>query len=120
MDPTDRLRMICLALPEATEKEAWGDPIWRIRDKIFAMLKRGDGRPSVWMKAPEGAQDMLVGAAPDRFYRPPYVGHKGWIGVRLDTGPKDGEPDWDEIAHHLRKSFELTAPKRILKQMEIG
>lgn len=106
--PTDRLRAICLALPEAEEKEAWGDPTYRVRDKIFAMEKRGDGRLSVWCKAPEGSQAVLVGADPDRFFVPPYVGHKGWIGMRLDAGP-----DWDEVATVVRRSYRLIAPRRL-------
>ena len=69
--PTERLRRICLSLPQAEEKEAWGDPTWRIRGRIFAMEKRGDGRVSVWLKAPDGAQEVLIGAAPDRFFVPP-------------------------------------------------
>jgi len=85
--PTERLRALCLALPQAVEKEAWGDPTFRIRDRIFAMVKTGDGRLSVWLKAPDGAQEVLIGADPDRFFRPPYVGPKGWIGVRLDNEP---------------------------------
>lgn len=106
--PDERLRAICLALPEATEQEAWGDPTWRIRDRIFAMLKQGDGRPSVWLKAPEGAQEVLVGSDPARFFRPPYVGHKGWVGVRLDDGP-----DWDEVGRLVRRSYRLTAPRKL-------
>jgi predicted DNA-binding protein (MmcQ/YjbR family) len=106
--PSDRLRAICLALPEAVEKEAWGDPTFRVRDKIFAMEKRGDGRISLWCKAPEGSQMVLVGADPDQFFVPPYVGHKGWIGVRLDGGP-----DWDEVAALVRRSYRLIAPKRL-------
>ena len=90
--PIEKLRAICLALPEAEEKEAWGDPTFRVRDKIFAMEKRGDGRVSVWCKAPPGSQMVLVGADPARFFVPPYVGHKGWVGMRLDDGP-----DWDEV-----------------------
>jgi hypothetical protein len=73
----DRLRAICLALPEAAEKEAWGDSTFRVRDKIFAMEKRGDERPSLWCKAPPGSQMVLVGADPSRFFVPPYVGPKG-------------------------------------------
>jgi predicted DNA-binding protein (MmcQ/YjbR family) len=103
-----RLRAICLALPEATEKQAWGDPTFRIRDRIFAMLKRGDGRASAWLKAPDGAQEVLIGADPARFFRPPYVGHRGWIGIRLDDGP-----DWTEVAALVRRSYRLTAPKRL-------
>lgn len=106
--PIDRLRGICLALPEAAEKEAWGDPTFRVRDKIFAMEKRGDGRISVWCKAPPGSQEVLVGADPDLFFVPPYVGHKGWVGMRLDR-----DPDWDEVATVVKRSYRLIAPKRL-------
>ncbi|MGQ0582939.1 MAG: MmcQ/YjbR family DNA-binding protein [Reyranella sp.] len=106
--PIDRLRAICLALPEATEKEAWGDPTFRVRDKIFAMEKRGDGRISVWCKAPPGSQAVLVGADARRFFVPPYVGSKGWIGVRLDD-----KPDWDDVAAVVRRSYQLIAPKKL-------
>jgi hypothetical protein len=107
-----RLRTICLALPEAMEKEAWGDPTFRIREKIFAMLKRGDGRDSVWLKAPDGAQDVLIGADPERFFRPPYVGHRGWVGMRLDNGP-----DWEEVDVLVRRSYRMTAPKKLAAQL---
>jgi hypothetical protein len=110
-DPLPRLRAICLALPEAVEQETWGDPTFRVREKIFAMVKAGDGRISLWCKAPPGAQAVLVGAAPARFFVPPYVGHRGWIGVRLD---RDGDPDWDEIADLVADSYRMTAPKRLL------
>ena len=87
-DPSARLRAICLKLPDALEQEAWGDPTYRVRGKIFAMEKRGDGRVSVWCKAPPGSQAVLIGADPERFFSPPYVGSKGWIGVRLDTSTR--------------------------------
>lgn len=105
-----RLREICLALQDATEKEAWGDPTWRIRDKIFAMLKGNypGGRPSVWMKAREGVQEMLVGADPESFFVPPYVGHKGWIGVWMDT-PRI---KWPMVADLIAESHALVGPKR--------
>lgn len=106
--PVDRLRAICLALPEAVEKEAWGDPTFRVRDRIFAMEKRGDGRVSVWCKAPSGSQAVLVGADPRRFFVPPYVGSKGWIGMRLDD-----KPDWDEVAAIVTRSYRLIAPKKL-------
>jgi len=105
---TDRLRTICLALPEAEEKEAWGDPTFRVCDKIFAMEKRGDGRLSVWCKAQPGSQMVLVGADPKRFFVPPYVGHKGWVGMRLDT-----HPDWAEVAALVKRSYCLVAPRRL-------
>jgi predicted DNA-binding protein (MmcQ/YjbR family) len=106
--PLDRLREICLALPESAEKEAWGDPTFRVRDKIFAMYKVGDGRLSVWCKAPPGVQNALVGSDPERFFVPPYVGHRGWIGVRLDV-----ELDWDEVADLIERSYRMTALKRL-------
>jgi predicted DNA-binding protein (MmcQ/YjbR family) len=126
-----RLRSICLALPQAIEKETWEAPTFRIRDKIFAMVHNtdgrpsvcapgwpaaareikthADGRPSVWCKAPPGAQAILLGAAPDRVFRPPYVGPKGWIGVWLD-----GAIDWQELADLIERSYRMTAPKRLL------
>jgi predicted DNA-binding protein (MmcQ/YjbR family) len=103
-----RLRRICLALPQAVEKETWNAPTFRIRDKIFAMVHDVAGRTSVWCKAPPGAQTILVMAAPDRFFRPPYVGQKGWIGFWLD-----GSPDWEEAADLIARSYQMTAPKRL-------
>jgi hypothetical protein len=103
--PLDRLRAICMALPEAIEKETWEIPTFRIRDKIFAMAHDPE---TVWCKAPPGVQAILVGAAPERFFSPPYVGHKGWIGIRLDPGT-----DWDEIKALIRRSYRMTAPKRL-------
>ena len=112
-EPIERLRAICLALPEATEKQAWGDPTFRVRDKIFAMEKRGDGRISLWCKAPPGSQEILVGADPELFFVPPYVGSKGWIGVRLDRNP-----DWEEVAEVVKRSYRLIAPKRLAATVE--
>jgi hypothetical protein len=111
--PIDRLRAICLGLPEVVEKEAWGDPTFRVRGKIFAMEKRGDGRVSLWCKAPPGSQMVLVGADPERFFVPPYVGHKGWVGVRLDS-----TPDWEEVAALVKRSYRLIAPKRLAALIE--
>ena len=111
-DPLGRLRKICLGLPEATEKEAWGAPTFRVRDKMFGMYvndHHGDGRVALWCKAPAGAQDILVGSDPERFFVPPYVGHKGWIGVRLDV-----KVDWDEVTAHVEESYRMTAPKRLV------
>ena len=112
-EPIERLRAICLALPEAAERQAWGDPTFRVRDKIFAMEKRGDGRISLWCKAPLGSQEILVGADPELFFVPPYVGSKGWIGVRLDRNP-----DWEEVAEVVKRSYRLIAPKRLAAMVE--
>lgn len=111
--PTERLRAICLALPEAEEREAWGDPTFRVRNKIFAMEKRGDGRVSLWCKAAPGGQAHLVAADPERFFVPPYVGPKGWVGMRLDR-----RPDWSEVATLVRRSYPLVAPKRLAALVE--
>ena len=103
-----RLRAICMALPEAEERETWETPTFRVRGKIFAMASDG----AVWCKAPPGAQAVLVGADPGRFFAPPYVGPKGWIGIRLQD-----RPDWDEVAALLRRSYRLVAPRRLAVQV---
>jgi hypothetical protein len=105
--PLDRLREICLALPEAVEKETWEVPTFRVRDKIFVMY--APRTVALWCKAPAGVQSVLVGADPERFFVPPYVGHKGWIGMRLDPSV-----DWAEVASLVSRSFTMTAPKRLL------
>lgn len=106
--PLARLREICLALPEGIEQETWEIPTFRVRAKIFAMYTANDDRPAVWCKAPPGAQAILIGADDDRFFRPPYVGHKGWIGIHLDA-----RPNWREVALLVQRSYRMTAPKRL-------
>ena len=107
-DALDRLRAICLAFPEATEGGGVGDPSFRVRDKIFAMQHRVEGRRSVWCKAPPGGQGTLVGSQPERFFVPPYVGGHGWVGMWLD-----GEIDWEEVADLVKESYRMTARKRL-------
>lgn len=102
----EHVRTICLALPEAEERETWGEQTFRVRDKIFAMGNEDE----ISCKAPAGAQEMLIESNPARFFRPAYVGPKGWIGIRLAT-----VDDWDEVAFLVRQSYELTAPKKLLK-----
>ena len=113
-----RVRAICLALPEAEEKEAWGMPTFRVRGKLFAHFAdnhHGDGRVALWLKAEPGARELLVEAAPDRFFVPPYVGPRGWLGLRVD-----GEADWEEAAELVEASWRLIAPKRVLAAYEAG
>jgi hypothetical protein len=114
--PIDRLRTICLALPETQEKVFGGHttPTFRVRDKIFAMVPDGDDGSGValWCKAPPGAQQVMVQADPARFFAPPYVGPKGWIGVRLDAAT-----DWDLVTDLVADSYRMTAPKRLLAQL---
>jgi predicted DNA-binding protein (MmcQ/YjbR family) len=107
------LRQICLRFPEAVEGGGVGDPSWKVRDKIFAMQHGHNERPSVWFKAPPGVQEMLVGAEPSRFFRPPYVGHAGWVGAWLDV-----PVDWEELADFVEESYRLTAPKRLTAQLD--
>ena len=107
-NPLTRLRAICLALPEAIERETWDIPTFRVREKIFTMFTSDAGTPALWCKAPPGAQTILIEAAPDRFFRPPYVGHKGWIGIRLNAAV-----DWDEVFELVQRSYRMTAPKRL-------
>lgn len=103
-----RLRAICLKLPEAMEKETWDLPTFRVRDKIFVMAIIGETPLALWCKAPPGSQAILVGADPERFFVPPYVGHKGWVGMRLGKGV-----DWREVETLVMRSYRLTAPKRL-------
>lgn len=115
-DRLERLRQLCLALPEAAEKTAWGDPTWRVRDKIFAMQKGNyeGGRPSLWLKAAPGAQQLLVESDPERFFIPPYVGSKGWIGVYLDGDAVD----WDELSDLVEDSYRLVAPRSLRARVD--
>jgi predicted DNA-binding protein (MmcQ/YjbR family) len=107
--PLTRLRRICLALPQAREQETWETPTFRVRKKIFVLaFEDDDDGASFWCKAPPGSQHVLVNADPKRFFVPPYVGHKGWVGVRLN-----GKPDWDEVAAIVARSYSLVAPKRL-------
>jgi predicted DNA-binding protein (MmcQ/YjbR family) len=105
--PLYRLRAICLALPEAAEKQTWDLPTFRVCGKIFAMAITAERPLALWCKAPPGSQIILVGADPRRFFVPPYVGHKGWIGMRLSRGV-----NWHEVAALVERSYRLTAPKR--------
>lgn len=109
--PMARLRSLCLALPEAEERETWGLPTFRVRGRIFVMAPGSGEDLAVWCKAPPGAQQVLVDADPDRLFRPPYLGPKGWVGIRLHPAP-----DWVEVAALVRRSYRLVAPKRLAVQ----
>jgi len=118
--PLARLRKVCLALPEAHEVEAWGEPTFRVRNKMFATFAdahnhHGAGRPAVWCKAGPGNQAIMVDTAPNRFFVPPYVGPSGWIGIWLDK-----RVDWREVADLIGEAYRLAAPKRLLKAAGAG
>ena len=109
----ERLRALCHALPEAQEKQAWGEPTFRVRNRMFAMhagaaSHHGGGRPAVWLKAAPGEQALLLRAAPDRFFVPPYMGPAGWVGVWLD-----GPVGWDELGDLLHDAWALVAPRQL-------
>jgi hypothetical protein len=112
-----QLRRICLALPEVTERLSHGSPTFFVREKktLVTLLDdhHGDGRLAIWCAAPEGVQTTLVDAEPHRFFRPPYVGHRGWLGVRLDV-----EVDWDEVAGIVADAYRLVAPRALARQAE--
>ena len=105
-----RLRRICMALPDANEKLSHGEPTWFAgKGKVFAMLDdhhHGAAHLSVWLPQPFGAQEALMRTDPERFFRPPYVGVSGWVGVVLDKGP-----DWREVARLVRVAY-LSVPRR--------
>jgi len=109
----DRLREICLALPETSEIEAWGEPTFRVKGKIFAMhassgTHHSPDRPAVWILSVSVEQDFVIRARPDRYFKPPYVGPSGWIGAWLDQNPP-----WGEIEELVRDGWRRRAPKKI-------
>ena len=114
-DPLPRLRTLCLALPEVTEKVSHGEPTWFVR-KVFVTYaeRHHDDRVGFWCAAPPGAQEALVAARPDRFFVPPYVGGRGWLGVRLDVD----EVDWDEISEIVTDAYREIAPKKLVTQLD--
>ncbi len=105
-------REICLALPDATEKETWEHPTFRVRDKIFAAIGTADGITTMSMKAAPGEQEQLL-ATGHPFFRPRYTGNKGWIGILVDDGT-----DWTEVAELVTDSFCTIAPKTVARRVE--
>jgi hypothetical protein len=112
-----RLREVCLALPEVTERLSHGSPTWFVRGKktvaTYVNNHHGDGRLAIWCPAPPGVQNALVIEEPDRFFVPAYVGHRGWLGVRLDR-----DLDWDEVAGIIEDAYRQVAPKRLVGELD--
>jgi hypothetical protein len=112
-----KVRKICLALPDVNERPSHGAPTFFVRDKkTFVMFlddHHGDGRLAIWCAAPEGAQEGMIRAEPDRFFRPAYVGHRGWLGVNLDV-----DPDWDEVAAIVEDAYRTVAPKTLVARLD--
>jgi len=111
-----RLRAICLALPEAHEKLSHGEPTWFAgKGKVFAMLDdhhHGARHLSVWLPAEPGVQQALVESDPKRYFRPPYVGPSGWVGVVLDE-----RPDWAKVAWLVEQAFRQVAHRKLVAQL---
>ena len=109
------VRRICLDLPEATEKLSHSSPTFFVR-RTFVMFHddhHGDGRLASWCAAPDGAQALMVESEPERFFVPPYVGHRGWLGVRLDV-----DVDWDEVAAIVEDAYRTVAPRKLVAMLD--
>ena len=118
MSAVERVRAVCVGLPEVIERPSHGSPAFFVRGKKSFVMLWADGHhdnhfPHLWCAAPAGAQQELIAADPERFFRPPYVGHRGWLGVRLDR-----DPDWDEIAEVCTDAYRAVAPKALLAQLD--
>ncbi|GAA3693006.1 MmcQ/YjbR family DNA-binding protein [Microlunatus aurantiacus] len=113
-----RLRSACLALPQTSERPSHGGPAFFIREKTcFVMFlddHHGDGRLAIWCAAPDGVQAEMVETEPDRFFRPPYVGHRGWLGVHLVT------VDDGELRAIVTDAFRTVAPMTVRRELDGG
>ncbi len=113
----ERLRAVCARFPEIEERPSHGAPTFFVRGKktlvTFHDDHHGDGILGIWAPAPDGVQEEMVAQDPERFYRPAYVGHLGWVGYRLDR-----DPDWDEVAGIVEDSFRKVAPKTLVRRWE--
>jgi hypothetical protein len=117
----DRLRTLCVALPEVIERHSHGEPSFFVRagskDKQFLTLDdhhHGADHLGFWCAAPPGSQEELISVDPERYYRPPYVGHRGWVGVRIDHP----DTNWDEVGEIVRDAYRQVAPKTLSAQLD--
>lgn len=111
-DLLEKIRELCLSFPETGEKEAWGGPTFRVKGKMFVMYMdghHGDGRVALWCNADAEDRDGIVAGDPKLFFVPPYVGVKGWLGVRIDR-----RIAWKRVSAFVEQSYRLSAPKRVL------
>jgi hypothetical protein len=117
-DPLARLRDICRSFPEVVERPSHGAPTWFVRGRASFLTLWADGHhdnayPHLWCAAPPGEAEALISAEPQRYFRPPYVGHRGWLGVRLDA-----PVDWVEMAEMCAEAYRTVAPKRLVALLD--
>ncbi|HMD79677.1 MAG TPA: MmcQ/YjbR family DNA-binding protein [Anaerolineales bacterium] len=110
----ERVRRICFTLPETTERLSHGEPTFFVKDKVYVMFANNhhnDGHIAVWLPVPSGLQATLIETAPETFFKPPYVGVRGWVGIELN---QITDPD---LTYHIQVAWELVAPKRLSAQV---
>src|SRR5881275_3166966 len=110
-----RVRRICAAMPESMEKLSHGEPTFFVRKKVFAMFSNNhhnDGHIALTVPAAIGIQEMLIAKSPKKFYRPPYVGVRGWVGIELD------QVSYQELALHINEAWRLIAPKKLQESVQ--
>jgi hypothetical protein len=115
-----RVRAVCLAFPGATERPSHGTPTFFVRDRsafVYAWLDghHDNGFPHLWCAADPGVQEALIGSGPGSYFRPPYVGHRGWVGVRLDRGI-----EWDEVEQVCEDAYRTVAPRTLVAELDAG
>lgn len=111
----ERVRRICLSLPDTNEKLSHGEPTFFVHNKMFVMFANNhhnDGRIAIWLPVPDGFQSSLIGSSPETYFKPPYVGVKGWVGIELGN---IGDTD---LIFHVQTAWELVAPKRLLARVK--
>ena len=117
-DPLPRLRRLCLSFPETSERLSHGEPTWFVRDKkVFVTYAdhHHDDRLGFWCAAPPGAQEAALASGDPRFFRPPYVGHRGWLGIYLDL-----PIDWELVDDAVEEAYRTIAPASLVKRLGIG
>lgn len=111
----NRVRRICEALPETIEKLSHGEPTFFVRKKVYVMFANNhhdDGHVAVWLPTPPGFQESLIESAPKKFFKPPYVGVRGWVGIELS------EIDDEELYAHIEQAWVMIAPKKLLARFK--
>ncbi len=116
VDIEGRVRAICMALPDVTEKPSHGAPTFFVKKQFLMLWTHGHHDhqfPPLWCAAPPGVQEGLVAGDPKRFFRPPYVGGRGWLGMRLDV-----RLNWDDLEAICEDAFRTVAPKKLVAVLD--